>query len=29
VMDFDAAGKIVRMRAYWGRDDYHVAGGAA
>lgn len=24
VMDFDAAGKIVRMRAYWGRDDYHV-----
>jgi len=24
VMDFDAAGKIVRMRAYWGADDYHV-----
>ncbi|WGS54001.1 nuclear transport factor 2 family protein [Paraburkholderia sp. D15] len=28
VMDFDAAGKIVRMRAYWGADDYHVAGQA-
>jgi steroid Delta-isomerase len=28
VMDFDAAGKILRMRAYWGPDDYHVLPGA-
>ena len=25
VMEFDAHGKIVSMRAYWGADDYHVA----
>lgn len=29
VMDFDAAGKIVRMRAYWGADDYHLTERAA
>ncbi|MDE1007940.1 MULTISPECIES: nuclear transport factor 2 family protein [Paraburkholderia] len=29
VMDFDAAGKIVRMRAYWGADDYHVLAAAS
>lgn len=28
VMDFDAAGKIVRMRAYWGADDYHLSAAA-
>ncbi|MGQ7934081.1 nuclear transport factor 2 family protein [Paraburkholderia sp. D1E] len=28
VMDFDAAGKILRMRAYWGADDYHVLADA-
>jgi len=25
VMDFDATGKIIRMRAYWGSDDFHVS----
>jgi steroid Delta-isomerase len=25
VMEFDAHGKIVSMRAYWGADDYHAA----
>jgi steroid delta-isomerase len=29
VMDFDAAGKILRMRAYWGADDYHVLADAS
>lgn len=29
VMDFDAAGKILRMRAYWGADDYHVRADAS
>ena len=29
VMDFDAAGKILRMRAYWGTDDYHVLANAS
>ncbi|QIE26838.1 Steroid Delta-isomerase (plasmid) [Caballeronia sp. SBC1] len=29
VMDFDAAGKIKRMRAYWGADDYHVHDNAS
>jgi len=29
VMDFDAAGKIVRMRAYWGADDYHKHDNAS
>lgn len=29
VMDFDPTGKIVRMRAYWGPDDYHVSSRAA
>ncbi|MEZ0603729.1 nuclear transport factor 2 family protein [Paraburkholderia sp. IW21] len=28
VMDFDATGKILRMRAYWGADDYHVLADA-
>lgn len=28
VMEFDAHGKIVSMRAYWGADDYHRAGTA-
>ncbi len=28
VMDFDAAGKILRMRAYWGVDDYHLGAHA-
>jgi steroid Delta-isomerase len=28
VMEFDAHGKIVSMRAYWGADDYHAAGQA-
>lgn len=26
VMEFDAHGRIVSMRAYWGADDYHAAG---
>jgi steroid Delta-isomerase len=25
VMEFDENGKIVSMKAYWGKDDYHVA----
>jgi steroid Delta-isomerase len=25
VMEFDAHGKIVSMRAYWGADDWHAA----
>ncbi|MFM0076027.1 nuclear transport factor 2 family protein [Paraburkholderia sediminicola] len=29
VMDFDATGKILRMRAYWGADDYHVLADAS
>ncbi|MFM0176588.1 nuclear transport factor 2 family protein [Paraburkholderia sediminicola] len=29
VMDFDAAGQIVRMRAYWGGDDYHLSSPSA
>ncbi len=29
VMEFDADGRIVSMRAYWGEDDYHAAGSDA
>ena len=29
VMDFDAAGKIICMRAYWGSDDFHVRGSGS
>ena len=28
VMEFDAQGKIVSMRAYWGADDYHPANAS-
>jgi steroid Delta-isomerase len=28
VMEFDAQGKIVSMRAYWGADDYHRAAAS-